>query len=538
MSLVRIGRFAVFTRICVLVMAACGGTSVEDEARRSSPAVAPNVELSPATPVTLVSPETTPLVLTLKSLDAITETILPAIAEENGLDDVELGNVVIFETHILCWDWTFGIRNTELSVPIRSDSVDAEIRTGNELHAEIDVDASFEATVYLKRANVSTSIFCLGDSVKESAVTVEASGLHAELTAELTTGSSKVLVSSIDDLEAEITSVSFDGDGILDLLAEVAVALYDLFNGDCSNITSCVNDAIDELVLTSDDLSEKLEDTFNDAISTSLSLDSSATLDGASVDFAASLEELETDSEGTASATFDLDLSSDATASGCADALRWSAPVGGEGGSTSADFDLQIPAWVIAKSLYLAGKQGVFCQTVSLVYSGRAYNARIIPSGTLSVDLSRFSLHPVATSPLLPGSTGGTVIATPSSDVDVKLPVTLSLTGGNVRGTFAATVTARFLLSIDPANGLYAEYAGLDLSGLSGELIFAGLYHVDAATYDDEIEDGFEAGVGSSLDRIQLLPKITEIADTGWALEIEDLATTDTHLTVGLSIVE
>jgi hypothetical protein len=517
--------------------------------------------------------ELPPLALTVNDgLRGLEEEVIPSLVEER----IEFARLTLLDNFDLeCLMADASIHDTVVEAPLEPAALDGEFGNGGRVRTDVDIDASFESTFTFRTwesggagcdvVDVVEDVFDILDLGPAHAeepfeeLTFSARGFDAEIDLRLALEGDEVRLASIDKLEASIGSVSTSGTESASVIADFAKGvatgicavsqqladvlvqdeIADLlgFDGEFAiggieidvaalaasdpvrDITDCANLVLDTVVLPSQ--TAMIGNAIDSALRQSLAFEEAVPAPGAEVELAlAPLALTSSQADDTMTLEFEVDVTSAAATDPCAADLSWSAGIPtGEAPTTAADLDLEVPHWVVAKTLYELGRGGLFC------FSDPATSFVFAPSGVLRVE------------------SGEEIVCDDNPPVcrvehwnDLRVTVPGRLTGGAVgssgNGSGNLVVYAKL--------GLAGRNVDLDVSDVDVTDVSAVVNPPYGGSFDVSTIVSNQANAAADAAfplAIPLpLPRVTKLTDD-FALEVGRQAVNDHFYTLGIDIV-
>lgn len=528
--------------------------------------------------ISATSTNTPDIIATLNGLDALTEKVIPAVAEAYGFDDLSYdvklssGTLEAYDAVQAKWKTcaTFTIRlDSDASLPIGKHDVTAAFKednvvttSWNVVQAALDGDVS----VSLDWGDDANNLFCIGwdiltagqDLFGDTRLSFATDGLSGTLTAQLEdVSASTVAIESIQEADLAFDEITIGNSDVINFLVDLGFSVADLFGASCANIEDCVNELIDA-GLANTEVRDGFAAVLNDAISESLSL-SGGTDDAINLNYTVALADLNTTDDNQLKSEWDVTLSSDAASDPCADAMTESAYGTLSKRSLGGDIDLAAGFPLISHAAYEIGKSGKFCRPFSgsltlndagdVVTDGEFFNSvingitlrysgEIIPNGALVVSGSSTNQKtitaktPVTTSIQTRTTTRMTpmpVIQFLTDPIYLTFPVrladfeaTLSLGSLSATADITATLKVAADVGITCENGLALTPKNIWLEDISGQIVIGDL-SIDASEIASTLNNSAD-NILDGLDPITLLPKINSLGDLGLGLKLDQIA--------------
>jgi hypothetical protein len=514
--------------------------------------------------------ELPPLALTVNDgLRGLEEEVIPSLVEER----IEFARLTLLDNFDLeCLMADASIHDTVVEAPLEPAALDGEFGNGGRVRTDVDIDASFESTFTFRTWESGGAgcdvvdvvedffdILDLGPAHAEEPfeeLTFSASGFDAEIDLRLALEGDEVRLASIDKLEASIGSVNTSGTESASLIADFAKGvatgicavsqqladvlvqdeIADLlgFDGEFAiggiaidvaalaasdpvhDITDCANLVLDTVVLPSQ--TAMIGNAIDSALRQSLAFEEAVPAPGAEVELAlAPIALTSSQADDTMTLEFEVDVSA-ATTDPCAADLSWSAGIPtGEAQSTPSDLDLEVPHWVVGKTLYELGRGGLFCIT------DPATSFAFEPSGALRVESGEERVCDATTCWVEHWN-------------DLRVTVPGRLTGGAVGSSGNASGN----LVVYAKLGLSGRNVDLDVSDVDVTDVSAVVTSPYGGSFDVSTPVSNQANAAADAAfplAIPLpLPRVTNLTDD-FALEVGRQEVNDHFYTLGIDIV-
>lgn len=518
-----------------------------------------------------------PVIVHINGLDALTQHILPKLADENDLGDLEK-SATLWQGTFKVDDPFYGWRNCiDLKVSyslgaeldLDSNDVSASFTDGKILKSAWDLDTNSGTLSGSVKAVVSkgdhyTNAFCLAGwdtlfatVMGTNSISVTSDDFSGDLNVKL----DQVVDSTVSVKDIQNIDFAFDVDvstqgwvaSLLDAIASAALSISDLFGSGCNSYSSCASKLVTTFV-NSDDVSDKIVAAVNDSIEYAAAIDGTVSESGLSLDYGLSLSELKTGTDtNMMTASWAAELESDGESDDCAENLSESSYEVQTGSALDHDVDVNIGYAVLSRAIFLAGDQGAFCRrfngsfslgsdalsessgvgsvmvkagVVTSLSSTLSYAGELMPDGKISI------------SPI----DGGT-----DADDTVKITIPLhvaDVTASTVMSTSTSTeIEASSDLAFDAeftgsiglhGDDLVLSFDSVAIANLQGG-ITAGSEELTAAELQEKIQDKLD-DMKDDLARIAL-PRITEISDlAGLTIEVSAVEANTRGLFVGFDI--
>ncbi|MFO1500436.1 MAG: hypothetical protein U1G07_18985 [Verrucomicrobiota bacterium] len=493
--------------------------------------------------------EVDPLALTInRGLAGLSEEVIPGLAEP---DYFSFPNALFWdEEPVSCLRIDAGIKNSSLSAPVTPQSVTGYFGNNGKVFANVDLDSLIRTTFFwdVEVAPGFSACDLLGaldnvadwfvnlfggtsggsqtaDDISFEQLTLSAEGLTADVDITLGLSGNSLRVTSVDQLNVEFGAINFSGTPLLQLLTELAATGVSLLYGD---VTDFINDEINTNLIPEQE--SRLQDIVNVALEQNLAVDQTIALGtyNASVEVAPSALK-SSRADNTLTMEFNFAIDSAAPTAGCAGALGFVSSPRGAAERSQADFDLQIPHWILAKVIYEAGRQGLFCQSTLMPGSSEPWTIK--PNGSLRVENGRYTV--TETSP------SGFPMSMEYHRGDLLLTVPMLFTGDGAGyfGTATADLQVYFTLDIPEGDrSVYLVVSEINMGNVAGAMTFSKGRVVDMSSVLDTFLNAAADRLTDSLGAIPILPQVTAFADD-LGLEIHQILINDSHTTVGVNIV-
>ncbi|HMV66665.1 MAG TPA: hypothetical protein PKA64_07430 [Myxococcota bacterium] len=458
----------------------------------------------------------------INDLDTITREVVPEVADAAGVPSrIDLATETLASGHFPCHDWSLKLRDVGMDLPIGSNTMDSVVANNvGRVNTDLDmpgVDASATLRMHITWDPNPSEWACvqwLMDIGGDTDLFGSIDDLDGELDVTLEDSASSVQVDEIKKLRLDLTGTHIGSSAwFLDFLLDVGFTLYDLFDSSCSGMDQCMSEAINDLVLSSDEVVDTLTSVINDAIDVPLSLNGGLSNDGFEIDYGVDLSDLTTSSTyGTVTTRWAVEVESDAATDPCANALTLRAYTGAAGSApaTTSDLEAEVPFSIVTKAAYLAGKQGAFCTTST--YNGTRLSVK--PNGALS---------------LAAGAVGD-----PADSLRLSLPVKVTPTGRGVSGSLTATMTVVAAIEVGcDADELQLVPSSILLGTVTGSIVVSGINIPGSA-----MQSTLNAAVAAiPLAEIDVMPRVTDLDDLGDIMvAVDDVVVRNQHVVIGLDI--
>ena len=444
-------------------------------------------------------------------LDHLGAELVPALADYTGVEHIDVINSKsLWSGSFLGCHYDLTLEDVFVEMPFGSTSVTGDFQSGSKVLSRFNLPgANSHAELHLA--------YCWGNPQAE----FDVGDLDGNVDVTLKTGDSRIQVDTIDDIDMSVADFSWDTNSdILDLILDLGVSLYDIFDFSCSGAADCLTETINRYALSDDDYLDEMISFVNDLIATPLTISSGGSTDGLLANFNVSLAELKTSTgDNTLTTLWDTSVTSSAPVNSCASALTAhdDADPGtpGDAQLTPDDMELEIPFNILSQVAYYAGKQGLFCQQYNFFLKGVSYPIKIVPNGAVTVAKG----------------TG----ADPDNLIKFSLPVKATGSGPGVTGSITGTLTIKGTVAVESgSNDMVFTTTGADVSSLSGTL-FINKAPYSAAALEPTI-DAAAARIVTAMNDIELLNAVADIGDLGLRIVAHDLTTNGKALVIGLNI--
>ena len=522
-------------------------------------------------------------------MEAVTETILPEIAEDFELESFSMNDIPITSGTVPNWitdtllrchrdyDWQLNVKSLTVNTPVNEDTFDVRFKNGNEIELDADMDA-FKVYATLEfdwPKNDTWWCDTFGTNIHfETDVTV--SGLEAEFDVIVdAAANSSINIVDIDKFELELDDVAF-ADSFLDTLVDGAITIGETIGLlDCGDLDDCINDEIDKQLKNTGDVEDFLQNAVDSFIDNTLDIGDTVDAGEVELTYAVGLENIETSGPDDRLSTFwDVDVSSDEDAHYCAEDLTrqtYSVPTEY---TTDEDVEAVIPFGVITDTMYEAGQQGVFCTDFEVEHNGVQLSAAVKPHGAVTVESGAESQWTAVFSGVdtnrsastIPGgitSTPTEPISLPDSESLIfTIPMAVDVTGGGDTGSlgtiggvpgaiefdlpynFDAEVTGDLVvttrLSSSETDGLELLFESIDVRNLDTTVsvdVGPVSVDVDSADLSEWIEEALDEQLDRDLPVLQLLPHVIDLDATGkYELQLNEVESDGYSIAVGFSI--
>ncbi|MCG8667804.1 MAG: hypothetical protein MI867_00195 [Pseudomonadales bacterium] len=466
--------------------------------------------------------------------EAVTEDIVPLVADSAGLDDLDLGDIevlsgtlpsgvtILLACHNTSARWELNLNDIEVSLPVDANTIAASIRNNGRINTDID-ENSFDLEFQLQfdyPKNVG-GIYCSwGGHDIDIRVNVNVSGVEGEFDVTVEDdGSSRVQIAAIEKMELEVDNVSFDS-SFLTTLTNAGISVANIFGVGCSNLTDCVNMVASDMLSDNEQVEDALIDAINQALDISLTIDGGTNIGAASLDYSVSLEEVETsNSLNRLNTKWLVDFDSDNPSTDCTDNLtkKWFFP--NNNLSTDDDFDVVFPFKVITDLLYTVTRQLEPCVGLIWDLGFIEGDLEVKPDGSFDID-----------------SVSG-------NELMISLPITAEATDfAFATGTIGAV--AELTAEISPAcgAGFEIEVTNIELADISGSILWdLGFWsaEIDAADFladmaadvEDDLMDSFS-------DPIVLLPESFGLNNVDQFVSIGQIDSNSSAIVIGLNVMD
>lgn len=466
---------------------------------------------------------------------AITEDVVPFLAEEVGLDSLAIadqnlasgtlpsGVTWALACHNTSARWELNMNDIDVEFPVDANTIVASIRDNQRINTDIDESGfalEFEMQFSYPK-NVGGWYCSWGGHDINIRVNVNVNGVEGEFDVGLENdGSSRVQIDDIRKFELAVDSVSFDS-SFLTSLTNVGISVANLFGTGCSNLTDCVNQAVSDNLTDNEDIEDMLEDAINQALDHSLTISGGTNIGAASLDYAVALEELETsNSLNRLNSKWLVEFSSDNPSTDCTDQLTKKLFFANNNLSTDDDLDVVFPFKVITDLFYTVTRQLEPC--VSFVWQG-------MPGGDGDMEIKPNGYFDIET--------------VNHNELTISLPIQAVATNfAYADGTIEATAELTAELSPACGAGFEIEILDIEIADISGAITWTILgfeYEMDAASFLSDAVADVEADLMAEFaDPIVLLPESFGLSDVSQFVSIGDIVANSSAIAVGLNLMD
>lgn len=503
----------------------------------------------------------------LNGLDAITEKVIPAVIQDNGLDHVEYAATLV-EGKLEAQNWitgnwkecaTFKVSLAiEADFPVGERDVTADFEADRVIDTDWDVSGAAldgDVEVELGWGADANNAYCLGwnllttleNVIGRTHVSFGTDGLSGELKVAMGDAADSVIgISSVKNATLSFDEVRVTDSAAINKLIDFGISIADLFGVSCSDLEDCVNDRIDG-ELNKKTILNRIKTGLNDAIKRSATLEGG--IDGEfDIEYDVVLASLSTNASNQFSTGWDVDLDSDET-DPCAGDLRETSYGSASAKTLGGDVDLTAGFPLISKAAYAIGKQGAFCLPFSgSVDLGKAaegvstgydevdgvidqvtdalgtvsYSGTIVPDGAIVVSGAPDENRITLTLPIrLDGFTVRTSLGAGAPDLDEPV-------SGNLK------VAAEIDVSCE--NGLYLKPVSVALTDLAGSVTVADRTF-SVSDMEDDLQEAAE-GLLDDFRAITLVPKINSLDALGLGIEIADVDVDSKAVHVAINLTD
>jgi hypothetical protein len=492
---------------------------------------------------------TSPLAITInRGLAGLAEEVIPSLADP---DEFDFADVYFLKNAALsCFVADVGVKDMHLSAPVNSQTVSGYFGNEGKVFSTVDLDASFDATFFwdleagdgvlcdIVSAIDNAADFVVGlfggdssgsqtaNDISYEELTLTAAGLEAEFDFTLALSGSRLSIADISKLTAEIGSLQYDGTALVEGLAILAEDVINLVAGD---VTDVVNTVVNEELLPEQE--SRVQSLVNDALEQNLFMQNSVQLGEFDATIGVEASVLKSSrSANTMTMEFAVELTSDVATASCAEDLSFSSLSVGSAPSTTADFDIQIPHWLVAKIIHEAGRQGLFCHNTLLPFSTDPWTMR--PQGALTVANARFT-------EVITSSQGYSMsVVHHPGELVVTVPVVFTGDGLTYFGSASADLQVYFKPVIPAGNRkVYMSVTEIDLVNVVAGLTLSSGAVVDMSGIVDDVLNTSADILQEKLGNIPLVPKTTSFTED-LAIELKLVSINDAYTTVGVNIVD
>lgn len=466
---------------------------------------------------------------------AVTEEIVPLIADSAGLNAINIANQTIasgtlpssvtwaLACHNTSAVWHLNMNNIEVDFPIDANTIAASIRDNQRINTDIN-ENGFELEFQMQFSypkNVGGLYCSWGGHDINIRVNVNVDGIDGEFDIILENdGSSRVQIADIRKFELAVDNVSFDS-SFLTSLTNLGISVANLFGAGCANLTDCVNMAVSDMLSNNNDIENMLEDAINQALDISLSLEGGTNIGSANLDYAVSLETLETSNAlDRLNTKWLVAFDGDNPSTDCTDNLTQKAFFPNNNLSTNDDFDVVFPFKVITNLLYTVTRQLEPC--VNFIWAG-------MPGGDGELEVK-------------PNGYFG-IEAVSSNELTVSLPIVAEATNF-AYGDGTINATAELTAEINPAcgAGFEIEVTDIQIANITGAItwnLWGFEYEMDAADFLSDAVSDVEADLMSYFsDPIVLLPESFGLNNVSQFVSIGDIVSNSSAIAIGLNITD
>lgn len=490
-----------------------------------------------------------PLALTINNgLKGLSEEVIPALADP---DYRYFGNRYFWDDFAIeCLRVDAGIKNSELDAPVTKSTINGSFGNNGKVLVDVDLDAEASTTFFVDVEKApgfnSCSLLAAVDNVADwfvglfggqstgsqtaddiafEQLTLSASGLTGEVNVTLGLVGEAVQVTSVDKLTAELGAVNYSGTALAEFLARLADAGINLFYDD---IEDFVNTELNDNFIP--DQQDRWQTMVNDALLQNLSVDKQIPLGSYNAKVKLKPAALLTSkTDNTLTLDFNFDVTSSAPTASCASNVSFRGSLGGSALRSSADFDLQIPHWTLAKSIYEAARQGLFCTNTVTALSSQPWT--VAPNGAITVDNGRSTITTTNAS--------GFPMSQEFHHNELLVTVPLAFAGkvGGYQGSATADLQIYAALRIPAGDrSVYLDITEMEAVNVTGSMRTASGFTVDLSTILDAYLNQAADKLEEEIEKIPLVPKTTTFAED-LGLEISQILINDSHTTVGINIV-
>ncbi len=347
---------------------------------------------------------------------------LPAIAKKQGLDNLKLGTVVLgdgeLEKNKPCiGEWVFRLENVKVSLPIRSDGINARFEPGSRLEltlsaptAKITATARFKAD--FDQLGEPGPGKCLLEDV-DIGVEFSATGVTANVGAVFGVEDGAPRLESVEDLSIRVKTIDLKND-VLNWLVDQGIQAAQMFPGvKCSSLEECVNQRIEDQLEDDADLEKEIVDLANGGLVAAVAMPGGTTkLDlpaamgqgsAVALSYQSDLTGVTTKKDGSLEVGLSLKVASGTAKDACAAKLELDKSTGSAASELTAagnkrpeasDLEVVLPVDLAGEVLVALGSQGAFCQKRTGPLAGLVagasgtYEASLAPAGNLRVTAS------------------------------------------------------------------------------------------------------------------------------------------------------
>lgn len=371
------------------------------------------------------------IVLNQDLLDTITQDILPPVADELGLNDIQTPDDIAKETDVgACHvGGNLKIHDIKINLPISEDTFAASFASDSKLKTSWDFseDSYFTAKLKLDVPRTPVGGDCtvlqwllFGDLYITGDISV--SGIKIDADFALGVKNNKVQIKNISTFDADLDAINveiddLEGGGLIKLLidAGLGITTEDFSCAANSSFEECLEIWAEGEIIKSiegDDIKASLKEAVNTSLAMVLAIEETTAVAGQDIAYAFKLTGLEnTPDEASLITQWSATLTNNGANDSCASSLTFNKDM--KDVTTYDDqgaVDTYLPFWLIEQVGYFIGKWGYFCadNTSSVDYDGVAvsYQVAIKPQGEVRLLTEQSAFDLVNTITIVPGSNG------------------------------------------------------------------------------------------------------------------------------------
>ncbi|MFT7621242.1 MAG: hypothetical protein ACI9WU_000403 [Myxococcota bacterium] len=463
--------------------------------------------------------------LRINGLDTVGRELVPDLAEENGVDEMNFSDDKLGGGTWSCYDWTFHVRDVGIKLPVDSSTVSGSFGDSGRTVTDWSLNtACATARFDFEAERKNNKIWCLWALPINIELSINIEDLDGEVDFTAAAGSDNtVTVTSIDKMTLELSNIGYQSNsGFLNAVLAVGFSLYDLFKTSCSGIDDCASEVVNDILQSKNKVEERLLSTMDDALAQPLAMGGGTSTEGLSIEYSVALDGLQSSkNHDTMTTLWDVDLGNGGTTDTCASGLTLAMSMAtgsvGHASYTSDDLEVELPYSLIARAAWVAGQQGVFCHSFEATEaggSGLGATGTVVPSGSIRATAGSGS--------------------DPANTVILTLPVRATLDGAT-SGDISADVTVKAEFETSCGEGLYAVITDVSVANFSGTITLSG-FEIDAADMEDFLVDLIEDEIPASLPSFQVLPQVTALNDSGsLSLSVGEVVSDTQVIVVGLN---
>jgi hypothetical protein len=430
----------------------------------------------------------------------MTGVVVPAMARATGINrGYDWDRQRLTRGRALCHTFSFSLADAGFDLPIYSDSVDMAVANDNGgIHVDLRVPSADASAVFRFKSWKDRSGLCRAMIPIEVNISAGAGAedFEGELDVRLGTRGSSVMVERISNIQVELRNAWVGtSSGLLNVIADLGIFIWDLFDRSCSGFDDCVNQELNAQLQRQSALINDLSEMVNESLTLAMAVNGGVSQDDYHLFYGVSLIDLQTsESDNTFQTHWDVSLASDVATDACASGLTmgWLPTSHSTAPVTSHAIEAELPINLINQMTYILGKQGLFCVPLPVPGFG---TIEVEPSGMVS-----------AYAP--PG------FLEPQNTLVLELPVRGSVDSLGATGDVVATLKIVGQLETDCDEGLYFRTDRVDVTDVSGTLTNA-LFTIDAADLESDIQDAVDTHVTPLIEDITLLPQVSNLHSSG-----------------------